>query len=434
MAASVPSFGPIRLWATRLNETFWFWPLALGLFGACLALLILDLEKKGILLSFVARFDWLKVAPASARIILSVIATAMISAASIVYSLSLLIRTIAASNLGPRLVESYDKVSINRITLGLQLLVFVYCLTVLYRVSDGGALTSVSVLIAIVIAVVALASLVIFVHEVARQSHIDATVADIANTLRDRIAQEASHDDDARAPRPPREEGVIVCARDFGYVQVIDRQRALQLACDLDAVIVYEVRSGDFIVAGVPLLRFIGKELGDDDCDRLRGTAACGPQRIELEDLRFRVMLLVEVALRALSPGVNDVFTAIASVDNIAGVLAELNGRDLTPLPMKDRDGKPRIFSRELTYQDLIDAVFHPLRQSGSANPALTLALLRRLRDLVRVVGVRSVREQLLRHAELLAEEATGHCALDVDRQAIKGRLAEIHEAHGSRP
>lgn len=436
MALQIPLVGLGQLWFKRLVETFWFWPLLLGLGGIALALGVLALDSQIAFTWLFKAYPWIAINADSARSLLSVSATAMISAASIVYSLSLLIRTIATSTLGPRLVQSFDKVRINRFTLGVQLMAFIYCLTVLYAIGNlvekqtlavagGGALT-----------IVALVYLVVFVHAVARQVHVDITIADVATSLRRRMKENASSPERAAIPAASASEpqgGTVICASVPGYVQLIHRHSALRVACRTKSKIVFEVREGDFVLPGLPLLRVA--ELDDLDAQTRRAfvaTVALGPQRTDEQDFRFQALLLTEIALRALSPGINDVFTAVAAADHVAGVLAELGGRDLTPDTLCDDDGTPRVFSRPLLFQDIVDAVMHPLRQSGAGVPVMAIKLLQRLRDLISVTEGTSARARLVHHAELIAADAAGASSKMIDRQTYSRLLEEVEREAAS--
>jgi uncharacterized membrane protein len=317
---------------------------------------------------------------------------------------------------------------VNRITLGVQLFSFIYSLTVLYSIGNVVEPKTLSVAVGIVIALVALVYLVVFVHSVARQAHVDATIADIARLVRQRIEREATRRGEEE-PHVTKEKGTPVLATRSGYVQGIDRQTAFQVAGAEELKVVFEFRSGDFVIEGVPLLRVISKKKPDDEVlDRLIGTVTIGSQRIDAEDLRFQCLLLVEVALRALSPGINDPFTAVACIDNLCGVLALVNGRDLTPDPLTDDDGEARVLSRELSYQDLVDAIFHPLRQSGARVPTAAICMLNRLNDLVQVTDDPDARKHLVRHAELIGAAACEATSDDGDRNAIDSRLEAIRD------
>jgi uncharacterized membrane protein len=149
-------------------------------------------------------------------------------------------------------------------------------------------------------------------------------------------------------------------------------------------------------------------------------------QRIDAEDLRFECLLLVEIALRALSSGVNDPFTAVACIDNLSGVLARVNGRDLTPDPLRDNDDKVRVISKRLSYQDLVDSIFHPLRQSGAQVPTVAICLLERISGLVRVTEDKGSREHLMRHAELIGVAACEATSDKGDQESFESRLAAL--------
>ena len=229
MATSAPSTSRLQIRLRELSETYWFWPLLLGFAGFGTAFAVLALDQTFTAKAFYETYSWIKVPVDSARAVLTVIAGAMISAASIVYSLSLLIRTIAIGTLGPRLIEAFDKIHVNRITLGVQLFSFVYSLTVLYSIGNIVDERTLSVAVGVIIAIVALTYLVVFVHSVARQAHVDATIADIATLLSGRIERESTEGGDPDIGFPESKCTVIECLKS-GYVQGIDRNRAFELS------------------------------------------------------------------------------------------------------------------------------------------------------------------------------------------------------------
>jgi uncharacterized membrane protein len=414
----------------RLVGTFWLLPLVIGLAGLIVAWGILWLEEVPAVQDIMSNRSFFRLDPDSARLVLSTVAAATISATSIVYSLLLLVRTIATGTLGPRLVEAYDKDFMSRIALGVQLAVFIYCLSILYLVGGQIDQRTLSVAVAIIGGIAALVGLVLFVHSVAKAVHVDTTVARVANFLRKSIAHaEEEAPDGAGLEPPPVDKAQPVIATRSGYVQTIDRHELARRAKRHGIIVVLSVRPGDFVVVGTEVMRLVGaSDLAEADRDGLLPSIVIGAFRTDEDDPRFSLQLLVEIALRALSSGINDVYTAVACADHLAGILASLAGRDITPAVVRDREGKPRVFSAELNFQDLADAVFHPLRQSGAQDPVMTITLLRRLADIITVVRDETARDVLKKHTHLIAQEALDEAKAEVDRETIQRLYSSVVE------
>jgi uncharacterized membrane protein len=246
--------------------------------------------------------------------------------------------------------------------------------------------------------------------------------------LSGRIERESTEGGDPDIEFPDARGTVIECQKS-GYVQGVDRNRAFEIACAEGISVIYEVRSGDYVLAGLPLMLVAAKKKPSEELSgNLVQTVTIGPQRVDVEDLRFQCLLLVEIALRALSPGVNDPFTAVACIDNLSGVLARVNGRDLTPDLLRDKKGNVRVVSKRLSFQDLVDAIFHPLRQSGARVPTVAIRLIERITDLVRVMESKEGREHLMRHAELIGVAARDATSDKGDQESIKSRLAKLKD------
>jgi uncharacterized membrane protein len=191
-----------------------------------------------------------------------------------------------------------------------------------------------------------------------------------------------------------------------------------------DVVIRLERVPGDYVVAGGPLiLVWPGERATDVPTDQVNNTFALGNQRTSGQDIEFAVSQLVEIALRALSPGVNDPFTAITCVDHLASALSRLATRDM-PSPYRyDSTDQLRVISLGSTFVEVTDVAFNQIRQFSRSSTAVTVRLLETIAEVARFVVRPEDRVALLRHAEMIARGASEGLPEDEDRQKVEERF-----------
>jgi uncharacterized membrane protein len=170
-----------------------------------------------------------------------------------------------------------------------------------------------------------------------------------------------------------------------------------------NAILHLEFRAGDFIVSGD---RRVHVYPPPPDAAKAREEIGrliiSGDERTPIQDLEFAIRHLVEVAVRALSPGINDPFTATVVIDRLRGALSRLMSRRLPPETLRDRSGKVRIYRQVTTYEGVLDAAFHQIRQAGSSHPAILIHMLEAIARIAEHTQLEEQRRALIRHANLI--------------------------------
>ena len=249
---------------------------------------------------------------------------------------------------GARLLDSYIASRVNQVALGLFLATFLYSLIVLRAVIDDERATFVphlAVSVAMILAIVSFGWLIYFIHELAKSIQVDNVVARVAGELGTALArmpgpgprggaQPALHHElGAGMPRCP------VKAAGSGYIQAIDAHGLVELAREHDVIIEMRRRPGQFVIPTSALAAVAGASAIDERLgDQIRNKMILGPRRTATQDVEFSIAQLVEIAARALSPGVNDFYTAIACVDHLAAALAVVLDKGL-PSNARSSDG-----------------------------------------------------------------------------------------------
>lgn len=433
--------GLLRL-ADQLRQSYWFLPAVMTLAAVLLAggMVWLDSQDGS---GWMDRFAWLYASrPSGARQLLSAIGGSMITVAGTVFSVTIAAVVYASGEYGPRLLSNFMRDRGNQVTLGTFIATFLYCIIVLRTVrspeESGGAafVPNLAVLVALLLAVCSVGVLIFFIHHVPRRIHINSVIEDIGTRLLREVghrfpafigtadAEPAAGDEEDARRGPSRP----VCAWGTGYVQLIDDDLLLRLACERNLICRIRYRPGDFVHTGRVLLDVWPAEQCDDDCARQMGEAfALGSQRTALQDIRFLVDELVEIGARALSPGVNDPFTAVTCLDWLGAAASDLSRRVMPSPRRRDEDGTLRIIAHPVSFEAMLERSFGALLQHAASSTVAALHYLQTLGEIALDCEQPGRRAAIGRWVERLGRKAdevlTGH-----DAQRIEARVAELRK------
>lgn len=431
----------------RIRTSFWFVP---GLFTASalvLAFGMLALDRKWEV-SLTAKFPGLaEISAAGTRELISTAATAMLSLAGITFSGVLVAMTLASNQFGPRLLRNFIRARSTQVTLGMLLSTFVYCLLILRGIrSEEGSefVPHLASLAAFGGTLVSLGMFIFFIHHISTSLQADRVTETVFKELTaaiDRFFPKRSRDDldedEADEASDSWEEleneQALEAPRD-GYVQALDLETLVETTADLDTRCRVLKRPGHFVVAGEDLLALPGDlEIDEETADKLRNCFLIGSIRTAEQDFEFAIRQLVEVALRALSPGINDPFTAINCIDFLGAALSDIGRRQLPAHLHRDGDGVPRALTRPVSFQSLLDSSFNQLRQVAGAKPDIVIRMLEAMGRIDRCPLEDSQRKALRHHAEMIFEAARRSDLGESDLEDIERRMALFRKKEEAR-
>lgn len=434
----------------RLRESFWLLPAALCVLAAVLAeLLILADQRLGEVEFGPLRVLVTRVGAAGSRDLLGAIAGSMLTVASTTFSITIAALALASSTYGPRLVRNFTADRGNQFVLGVFLATFLYSLLVLrsIRVVDEGGeqifVPHLAVNVAVLLAVLALGVLVYFIHHIADSIQVWTLARQVRTDLLavvDRLYPErlgAGYVDDAGETDDAWDlhaDGEPVSSHNNGYVQGVDLDALLALAAEHDLVVQLRVRPGSRALTGAPLAVLSPPTRVDDAvAARVRRAVLVGQARTPDQDVEFAVLLLEEMAVRALSPGTNDPYTALNALDDLAAGLVALAGRR-TPSPYRyDEHGQLRVVAPAVALGDLLDHLLDAVRWYAVEHPTV----LHRTLDLVEQVGAATsqpaVRVRLDTHVEQLAEAFTASSPQHCDATAMTRHAEQVRRSLAGR-
>ncbi|GAB5467788.1 MAG: DUF2254 domain-containing protein [Rhodospirillales bacterium] len=406
----------------RLTQGFLFLPMAIGCTGLVSAAVTLYLDHATVGQHWIDDVGLLQVDAQGARSVLSTVAGSAMTVLTLVYSMTLLVFTLAASSLGPRLLETFIENRVNQITIGILGAAFLHAIITLYAVSADTSPTF-SAGVAILYGIASFFWLAYFVNDVAHRVMIDHQLGKTEKTLRRQVEQMLETTGASPLPSAPEptDPGVVLLAERSGYVTHVAVGRLLDLALAAEGYLEVLVAPGDFVFEGLPLVRMVDQEVPLDR-DTVAACLEIDDSRAPQGDLLFSVHLLVEIATRALSPGINDPYTAISAMDHLSASLnLFLEREEPSPLHLDD-SGLPRVRLRVLSADEVLATALDPLRRATQSNVATTLALIAVIERLGKRAPVEH-RPALRHHLRLVAQSAEHCLALPEDRRVVAERL-----------
>ncbi len=360
---------------------------------------------------------------AGARAMLQAIAGSVITVTSLTFSLTVVTLQLASSQFSPRLLRTFARDPVTQVVLAVFLGTFAYSLTVLRRIhGQAGNLSrsvpDVAVTVGFAWALASTGFLVWFIShltQVIRVDHMMQSVErDTLTTLRQVYPRRlADTEGNIEAPRVP-ERAEPVRARRPGYIQALAPAPLIELAAKHDMVVRLEVAPGDHLVRGRPIAWYwpSGAEFAADPPEadqldvRFDEALELGYERTTQQDVAYGLRQLVDIAVRAMSPGVNDPTTATHALGHLSVVLRELADRHISPQVLRDDDGTPRLHVVRPSFDDYLELACAQIRRYSAGEPDVLVALLRMLRDIASGGVTNERRDALLRQAELVSATA----------------------------
>jgi len=376
--------------------------------------------------------------PQVAQVILAAIAASMMTVVSIVFAVLLMTLTLASMQFSPRIIVSFARDRVTQQTLGIFLGTFSYCVAALpaARSIPRPFAPTLTVLGAMLLALACVAWLLFFIHHISQAisvNHIVEKIASETEVIIDEVMPERRRPE--RMPRvaiPEPSEGEAGVVSDVsGYVRFVDLRRLVLLARSYGLSVRIARRVGQFVPAGVSLLTVSRPErLSPARSAELRGAFDIGPTRTLQQDVEFGILQIVDIALRAISPAVNDPSTAINCVDQLSRILIRFASREEPEGLLYDPPGTLRVAMMWPSLDRLLDAAFDQIRLYAQSDVAVSLRLLRALDDIASTIADPAAR----RHLAERGTRIVAGCAVRLDEHELgdlRLRLASLQRRAG---
>lgn len=381
----------------RVLDSFWFLPTLLTAVAVAGVEALVAVDRRADVADWSLGGLLLEVGADGSRSMLSAIATSMLAAAATSFSITIAVLALTSSTYGPRLVRNFLADRGNQYVLAVLVAVAVYALLLLRHIrvldldSDESAFVPhLAVNVAMALAIVGVGSLVYFIHHVSvaiQVSSLSSRVRGTVERLADDLFPEDQPTGSTRLTSPLVDDGgstVPMSASRGGYVQVVDGPRILRMARQRRLLVRVLVAPGDFCLAGQPLARVRAEPGAPLDADAVAAArsavlaaVALGDSRTPDQDLRFALGQHVDLAVRALSPGVNDPITAMNALDDLSAGLAAVAARPEPADALLDETGVARVQLARPTIADLLTGVVDHLAVAAAGQPTVARHLVR---------------------------------------------------------
>ncbi len=404
---------------SKITSTFWFIPVFIILIAISLAVYSVFLDSK---FEFphagIARFLFIG-SVESARSVLSTIAGAMIGVAGTVFSITLVALTLASSQLGPRLVKNFMYDRLNQVVLGIYISTFIYCLIILNTISGDQTafIPTFSIMLALVAAVANIILLIIFIHHIAMSIQADKVISNISESLSKSIRVLYPEKIGKDSPPEKKEDESTftsaysikqsVQATKTGYIQYLDGNSLFGLADDLDILIEIYFRPGDYLLKGMEIAKIFTNEIqGNEIVRKVQANFFAGKTRTPEQDIEYAIHQMVEIAVRALSPGINDPFTAISCIDNLTSTLVSLSDTKFPSRYRFNEKGELRLIADLPDFEGMLDAAFNQIRQFAEGSPAVVIRLMESLITINNFSKRENDKIAIIKHAKMVLNMA----------------------------
>jgi len=318
--------------------------------------------------------------PDGAREVLSAIVTSMITFTGLVFSITIVVLTLTSSQFSPRVLRTFLRDRQTQLSLAVFVATFVYAVVVLRTVNsteDATFVPAVATTTGVVLLLFSVGAFIAYIHHITTAIQVSSILASIGDETRAALARRHPRNAGPAAALPPRPTEVatsVLVAPGPGVVTHLDTDRLIALAHAADVVLRTELGPGDFVPTGGPVFDVLG-DAHALDAAAVLGCLTLGRERTMQQDVAFGLRQLVDIAERALSPGVNDPTTAVQALDQIHDVLRRLAGTHLHPGLHCDHRGELRLVTPQERFADYVALSLEEIEQYGADSLQVTRRL-----------------------------------------------------------
>lgn len=423
----------------RLRTGFWLFPGMMAVAAIVAAIVLPGIDER--LGTWIEQVPWLQTTPQAAGQTLSAFGGAIATASGVVFSTTIVILSLTSQQFGSRLLRTFLTDLTTQLTVGAFIGTSLYTLLVLRVIRESANrpfAPDLSVGLAVLLSVLTLVLLIYFIHHVAvsiqAPNVIRAVAADLDTAIDSLFPEVADRGPiTTETPQAPPTESdrpsLAVLSAQVGYLQAVEMDTLLKAAARYNVVLELPVRPGDFLSRGTLLALVSPNSTAPEGLpEKLSRCFLIGSRRTPRQDLECSIYELVEVAIRALSPGINDPFTAMSSLDYLGAALARLASRDMPSAYHFDQTGALRIIAEPSTFESAINAAFDQIRQDARYRADVTLRGLETLAFVARYVDRPERKEVLRRQAEMYFDNSS-EFPQKKDREDARKRFDAVNSA-----
>ncbi len=435
----------LSTYSEKLRASYWFIPAIMVTGAIALSFITIAIDE-----AYPNRLQdilgWVDISdPVGAYSFLSTVSAAMIGVTGVTFSITIVALVQASSQFGPRLLNNFLRDRGNQVVLGTFISTYTYCLFLLRSITNAPGVVfipNLAIFVALILAVVSVIVLVYFFHHVTVLLQAEYVIAQVGRELEQAIeclfpdsldysvyARELRNKEDI--PTFLQEEASSTVDSEVGgYLQAIDVDALVSIAEEHDAVLRAVNKPGDFVTKEGPLIEVWSADSNlEGISEKVKDAFIIGDQRLRINDVEFSVDQLVEIAVRALSAGINDPFTAMACIDQLASGLSQLVQRSIPSGYHYGSEGTLRLMTEPLTFSGILEESFNQIRQNAYSDVAVTIRLLEAIIAIAPNIQTREQRDALSKQAQMLHRASEENVPEKWDREDITNRFQSAMKA-----
>ncbi|MEO8072158.1 MAG: DUF2254 domain-containing protein [Acidobacteriota bacterium] len=436
----------IRNFWFALRSSLWFVPGLMIAGSIILALLLIDAESlvdREMLLKYPRLFG---LGADGSRGMLTAIASSMLTVAALAFSLTLAALAQASAQYSPRILRNFMRDRINQFVLGYFVSVFAYCLIVLRTIRGANDLEFVpalAVMGGLILAIGGIVVLIYFIHHIATSLQVSEIIGNIVDETREAVETLFPKEMGKPAEKPEKTEAQIIetykywrkiPAQASGYIQYVDTDQLTEWAQENGFIVKMERGIGQFVGKGAALVSLTGEEqsfkqkITDETEDEINNVFSINRYRTIEQDIGFGIRQIVDIALKALSPGINDTTTAVTCIDFLSIIISEIAGKQL-PEPVRIKDGKICVLVKADDFRQYVETAFDQIRINGKANQAIFQRLLEALKFVAENTQKKNRLAIVGEQINLIGEFAEQTLQTEYEKKKVKVNLQEARSS-----
>ncbi|MFZ0454765.1 MAG: DUF2254 domain-containing protein [Ignavibacteriaceae bacterium] len=370
----------------------------------------------------------------NARQILSTLITGIISLTVFSFSMVMIVLNQASSNFSPRVIPGVITKKAHQIILGFCIGTIIYSLIIVHNVQNttqAFRFPQIGILVAEILGIICLILFVYFIHSISQSIQVDNILVKVLNDTLSALKAEKGNDDKANGEKdhieePSTKNWIIIDSIESGYYRNFETTKLLLTACKEDLIIEISNPRGAFILKGIPFLK-INKKIKDELKEMILNTFIFYQEEYINENFIYGFKQTTEVAVKALSPGINDPGTAIRAIDHLTLMYSEMLTRSMDEY-YSDSENHLRIIQRNYSLDDLLYNYLTPIREYGNSDVNIVLKLLKCFETLIELEkGKERYLSLFHRHIDIILEDADKNIVNKIDRGKINNILEQLN-------
>ena len=434
----------------KITDSFWFTPLVMGVTGLLMALGLVYLDR--LIIGTGIKVPLSDMGADGSRGILVAIAGSVLGVAATSFSITTSVLATASSTYGPRLVRNFMSDNRNQFVLGSFGASFIYCLMVLRTIRDASDIgpqfvPSLAINFAIILGILNVILLIYFIHHISDSIQISTLISRVRDDLIRSIEtiypideKSDSFPDDKESLQPrarfaealPPDNPYLVMTKADGFVTWIDYNAIVRRATEHDALVKLEVQPGDYVFMGMVVAK-VWQRRSTKNVDWPLLSVNNSQTRTPYQDIRYAMQQPVDIAIRALSPGVNDPYTAINAIKGLASGVTRLVVRQNADSVMFDKDSQPRLHTGSMTIEHMLDSVFRTLKGNVAGSVDATMAVLEMAQQTLETTERDSYRHIIINAIRSIDEAFSESSAPSSDKKIITNTADQIMRDHATK-